>query len=121
MAFAMGIFLPLAETVRRINQILNREEFFHWFDDYILGFLLLLAAYSALKGKKNAVSYLIAVWGICTGALFLSFLGQFTYFNTANGDPGIFSTTFVAIAKGAILMFMIFGMWKTIKANEDHR
>ena len=118
MAFFLAIFLPLAETVRRINQIPDLKEFFSWFDDYILGLMLFIAAYHALKGKRNSISYLIAAWGICAGALFLSFLGQFRYFNTSSGDPGIFSTLFVAIAKGAILIFILLGLWKSIKSNE---
>ena len=120
LAFMMGIFLPLAETIRRIQQITDVKEFFNWFDDYILGAILLVAAYRAIKKRPNSISYLIAAWGIGTGALFLSFLGQFNYFNSSAGDPGIFSTTFVAIAKGSILLFMLFGLWKSIKANEFH-
>lgn len=121
MAFIMGIFLPLAETTRRINQISELKEFFSWFDDYILGIILLVAGYRALKKRPNSISFLIAAWGICTGALLLSFLGQFNYYDTPTGEPGIFSTTFVAIAKGCILLFMLSGLWKSIKANEFHR
>ena len=120
-AFMMGIFLPLAETVRRINQISDLKEFFNWFDDYILGFILLVAAYRAIKKRPNSISYLIAAWGIGTGALFLSFLGQFNYYKSPSGEPGIFSTTFVAIVKGCILLFMLVGLWRSIKANEFHR
>ena len=118
MAVVMGFFLPVAETVRRINQIVDFKEFFSWFDDYILGAVLLFAAYNVFKESRNAVAFLIAAWGIGTGALLLSFLGQFTYYQTAAGDPGIFSTTFVAIAKGLILIYMIIGLAKAIKANQ---
>jgi len=90
MALAMGIFLPLAETVRRINQILDPSEFFSWFDDYILGGTLLLAAYMVFKNKVNANAYLIAAWGIGVGALFLSFLSQMKRSLTDTLDPGIF-------------------------------
>jgi hypothetical protein len=117
MAAAMGIFLPIAETVRRINQILDYREFFSWFDDYILAAILLLAAYSVFKNKKNSGAYLIAAWGIATVALFLSFLRQFRHYQTATGDPGIFSTTFVAVAKGLILLYMLIGLTKAVKSN----
>ena len=118
MAIFMAIFLPLAETVRRINQIPDLNEFLSWFDDYILGAILFIAAYRAFKEKKNSTSYLIAAWGICTGALLLSFLGQLGYFKANESDPGIFSTLLVAVAKGAILCFMLLGLWTSIKANE---
>lgn len=117
MALIMGVILPLAETVRRINQILDYRQFFSWFDDYILGAVLLLSAYQVIKNTKNSGAYLIAAWGIGTGALFLSFIGQFRYYQTNSGDPGVFSTTFVAIAKGLILFYMLIGLSKAIKAN----
>jgi len=117
MAVGMGLFLPIAETVRRINQILDYREFFSWFDDYMLGAILLWGAYLVFKNAKNSVAYLIAAWGIAAGALFLSFLGQFKYYQTTSGDPGIFSTTFVAVAKGLILLYIIIGLKKAIKAN----
>ena len=119
MAVALGLFLPIAETVRRVNQILDYREFLSWFDDYILGAILLLAAYSVFKNMKNSVAYLIAAWGVATGALFLSLLGQFKYYQTPAGDPGIFSTTFVAVAKGLILIFILIGLAKAIKAKVE--
>lgn len=117
MALAIGILLPLAETVRRIHQITELTEFFSWFDDYILGAILLLSANQVIKERKNAIAYLIAAWGIATGALFLSFLGQFGYYATENGDPGIFSTTFVLVAKGLMLSYMLIGLGKAIRSN----
>ncbi len=117
MALLIGIVLPLAETVRRIHQILDLNEFFNWFDDYLLGAIFVYAAYRALKKKNDAVSYLLAAWGIGVGGLFLSFMGQFTYYQPSSGDPGIFSTTLVAIVKGVILLYMIIGLHKAIQAN----
>jgi hypothetical protein len=117
MALGMGFFLLIAETVGRINQILDYKEFFSWLDDYMLGAILLWAAYLVFKNTKNSIAYLIASWGIAAGALFLSFLGQFKYYQTASGDPGIFSTTFVAVAKGLILIYILVGLSKSIKAN----
>ena len=120
MALGLGLFLPIAETIRRVNQILDYREFFNWFDDYMLGAILVWAAYLTLKGVKNAVAYLIAAWGVATGALFLSFLGQFRYYQTALGDPGIFSTTLVVIVKGLILLYILIGLKKAIKANSKN-
>lgn len=108
----MGIFLPVAETIRRSSQILNYKEFFSWFDDYMLGFVLLWSASLVLKGKTNAIAYLIAAWGIGVGALVLSFLGQFKTSETSG-----FSTVFVATIKGLILVYMFIGLYKAIQAN----
>ena len=117
MATIMGVFLPLAETVRRANQIFDLTRFFSWFDDYILGSILLIAVYLVKKKINNSISFLIAAWGFVSGALFLSFLGQFRYYRTTTGDPGIFSTSFVAIAKGLILGYMLIGLYLAIKSN----
>jgi len=113
----IGILLPLAETFRRSNQLLDPSRFFNWFDDYLLGGILLVTAYRVNKKKQNAISFLIAAWGIGVGALFLSFLGQFDYYRTAAGDPGVFSTTLVAIVKGIILGYMLVGLHLSIKSN----
>ena len=119
MATIMGIFLPLAETVRRSNQISDLTKFLSWFDDYILGFVLLIAVYLVKKKIDNSISYLIAAWGFVSGALSLSFLGQFNYYITATEDPGIFSTSLVTIAKGLILGYMLIGLHMAVKANVD--
>lgn len=117
MALVMGIFLPLAETVRRSNQILELSRFFNWFDDYILGAVLLIAVYLVRRKTNTAIAALIAAWGFVSGALFLSFLGQFDYFRTNTSDPGVFSTSFVAVAKGLILAYMLIGLYFAMKAN----
>ncbi|RUT02331.1 hypothetical protein DSM107010_63070 [Chroococcidiopsis cubana SAG 39.79] len=117
MATIMGVFLPLAETVRRSNQIVDLARFLSWFDDYILGAILLIAVYLVKKKINNSISFLIAAWGFVSGALFLSFLGQFEYYRTTTGDPGIFSTSFVAIAKGLILGYMLLGLYMAIRSN----
>lgn len=117
MAVVMGIFLPLAETVRRSNHILDISRFLNWFDDYILGGVLLLAAYLVLRKTANAITYLVTAWAFTAGALALSFLGQLDYFRTHTTDPGIFSTAFIAIAKGMIFVYLMVGLVLAIKAN----
>jgi hypothetical protein len=119
MALAMGVFLPLAETLRRANQLLDPARFLNWFDDYLLGGALLFAVFLVSRKKRNARAYLIAAWGIGVGALFLSFIGQFEYYKTAAGDPGIFSTTLVAVIKGLILLYMLVGLRLSIQANDQ--
>jgi uncharacterized membrane protein YdcZ (DUF606 family) len=117
MALVMGIFLPLAETVRRSNQLLDPTKFLNWFDDYILGAILLTAVCLVNKKNTHANSVLTAAWGFLAGALFLSFLGQFEYYSTRTGDPGILPTTLVTVAKGLILGYLLIGLYLSIKAN----
>ena len=117
MAFIMGTFLPLAETVRRINQIIAFQDFFRWFDDYVLGGVLILAAISVKRGKENSKEYLIAAWGIASGGLLLSLFGQISDYSTNISDAGIFNSGFVLTAKVIILTFMIVGLSKSINTN----
>lgn len=117
LAIAMGIFLPLAETVRRSNQLFDLTRFFNWFDDYVLGIILLISAYLVRKKSPHSNSLLIAAWGFAAGALFLSFLGQFEYYVAGAGDPGILPTNLVTLAKGLILGYMVIGLYLSVKAN----
>lgn len=119
MAMVMGIFLPLAETVRRSNQIFDFTQFLYWFDDYILGAVLLIAVYLVRKKSPRSNSFLIAAWGVVSGALFLSLLGQLEYYVTGGGDPGILPTNLVTVAKVLILAYMITGLYLSIEANSD--
>ena len=111
----MGVFLPFIETIRRSNQILDLTKFLNWFDDYILGGVLLISVYLVRKRVPNSLSYLIAAWGFVSGALFLSFLAQFDTY--AKSDPGIFPTQLVAIVKGLILGYMLTGLYLAIQSN----
>ncbi len=119
MAVIMGIFIPLAETVRRFHQLTDISQFLFWFDDYILGGILLWAAWKLKTDHSRGILYMIAAWGIGAGALFLSFLGQFDYIFTGQNDVGgIFSVWVVLFAKGFILAYMIIGLWLSIKAAD---
>ena len=119
MAIIMGIFLPFAETVRSIHEILAMKGFFSWFDDYMLGAVLLLSAIRVKYEKQNAAAYLIAAWGVATGAIALSFWAHLhDYFHSERlTDRGVFSSGFVLIAKALILLFILQGLYYSIKAN----
>ncbi len=117
MAIIMGLFLPLVETIRRSNQILDPTKFLNWFDDYMIGGILLVSVYLVRKRVHNSHSYLIAAWGFASGFLFLSFLAQFDIY--AKTDPGIFPTQLVATAKGLILGYMLKGLYLAIESNSS--
>jgi hypothetical protein len=117
MAAIMGIFLPFIETIRRSNQLLDLTKFLTWFDDYMLGGILLISVYLVKKKANDSISLLIAAWGFASGALFLSFLVQFDVYGTGKSDPGIFPTGLVALGKGIILAYMLTGLYLAIKSN----
>ncbi len=117
MAIALGIFLPALETVRRIHQVLAFTAFTHWFDDYSLGIVLLLAAYLVIKQKNNSREFLIAAWGMAVGGLFLSWFGQLGDYFENIADPGIFSSGLVLVAKTVIFAYTITGLYLSIKSD----
>lgn len=120
MAIALGIFLPLAETVRRIHEVLAFENFFRWFDDYLLGSILLLAAYAVYKQKQNSTMYLITTWGAAAGALAGSLCGQFDGYFKSLADAGVFSSGFVLIAKATILLYILVGLQQSIQSTNTN-
>lgn len=118
MAVFLGMFLPLAETVRRIHEILAFQNFFRWFDDYLLGSILLLASYTVYKQKQNSILYLIAAWGAAAGALAGSLCGQFDGYFKNLADAGVFSSGFVLVAKALFLLYILIGLQQSIKATQ---
>jgi hypothetical protein len=117
MAFMLGIALPLAETIRRIRQILAVKNIFHWLDDYFLGAVLLLAAFRVKTAKPKSTEFLIASWGVAAGAVALSLLGHLDHYYRRLPDPGIFNSDLVIIAKAVILIFILVGLYYSIKAT----
>ena len=99
-AFILGILIPSAETVRRWNQLGDISNFMSWFDDYMLGAVLLSAAYATHKNPVNGQRFLIAAWGVAVGGMFLSMLGHFSpAFKEASG----YNSMMVAAIKGVLL------------------
>lgn len=118
MALIMGIFLPLAETVRRIKQLTDLKQFFFWFDDYILGGTLLVAAYLLKKKHPSGPLYLIAAWAFVAGALFLSLLAQVDMLMQNQSDHGVFSAGFIFVAKALILLYLLLGLRFALKGAQ---
>lgn len=110
LAFGYGIALVVAETIRRRNQLADPDYFIYWFDDYLLGAFLVLAAWKVLKNKEEGKTYLAAAWGVAVGALFLSTLAQLEYMQQQKTDPAPVSTEAVFIIKTFFLLLAVIGM-----------
>lgn len=74
-AYAMGIGLPLLETMRRKT---NVEHLPSYGDDSIAGALLLYAAVPTSRGKRSGPVLLVLAWAALAGGLFGSFFRQLT-------------------------------------------
>lgn len=108
LAFTIGVLVPVAETIRRRSQLLQIQNFIYWFDDYVLGAILLFAAWKAKQDPLEGQKYLSAGWGLTTGALFLSTLGQLERLGGA--DPSLMPPLTVAMIKALILILALSGL-----------
>lgn len=108
LAFVLGIILPLAETLRRRTQLFQLHNFIYWFDDYVLGAILLFAAWKARRNPVDGQKYLSAAWGLTTGALFLSVVGQVE--RLGGTDPSMISPLTVAMIKAVLLLVAMSGL-----------
>lgn len=107
MSIGLAIFLPIAESIRRFNQIIAFEHIWDWADDYILALVLLLAALS--------VKYKLPYGVIILGIVFLLGLSvhiqgthtQLKHYLNGDPDPGILMSGFVLIVKVIILVYVL--------------
>lgn len=114
-AFIGGILTPLLETIRRWRQMSDLHYFISWFDDYMIGGFLFLAAWKTFTSAFNGVRYLVAAWGFATGMIFYSFFGQLQVINQP--DPAPVSTATVVIIKGVMFLICIASLVLSLKSN----
>jgi hypothetical protein len=121
-AFFGGIVTPVLETIRRWHQLSDPKYFIAWFDDYIIGAFLLLAAWRTLQRYDNGYKLLIAAWGFSTGMIFCSFFGQLQ--QISRPDPSEVSAVIVVSIKGFMFVICILSLVLAIqhvpKNKTDH-
>jgi hypothetical protein len=98
LAIIFGILAPLAETIRRWNQLGQLSVWPFWLDDYIMGVFLLYGAWQTKKYGRNGIRSLAAAWGFTCGMGYASFFSQLTLLNEP--DPAPISSGWVAVIKG---------------------
>ena len=74
-AFAIGLLLPVLETIRRGFAYFAIDTM-TVLEDYLAGVLLLCAGFAATRGVAYADRLLLAAWSGVTAMMTLSFLGQ---------------------------------------------
>ena len=95
-AYAMGMALPVLETLRRRT---NFETISGYVDDFIAGGLLLYAARAVSRKRPSGPALLVAAWAVLCGGLYNSFFYQLE--RSANDVSGLPNTTVVVI-KGVL-------------------
>jgi len=84
-AYFLGVALPVLEVCRRRT---NFSDVPGYIDDFIVGALLLFAAWSAMRERPYSRTLLAAAWGILCGGLWSSFFGQL-YSSAPNDISGL--------------------------------
>lgn len=95
-AYAMGVGLPLLETLRRRTNFTNLHSYV---DDFIAGALLLYAAHAVTRGKRGGPVLLAVAWAALCGGLYSSFFWQLGS-GAARDVGGLANATVVAIKAG---------------------
>lgn len=105
-AYAMGICLPLFETLRRRT---NFEHFHSYIDDFIVGALLLYAAHAVTRGRRSGPVLLVAAWAVLCGGLYGSFFWQLAS-DATHDISGVANSTAVVI-KGLLYVVALTALY----------
>lgn len=107
LAIFLGIITPLLETVRRWSTWQENPASF--FDDYILGGLLLYGAWRVGRDSRAGQKFLTAGWGFALGLVYASFFGQLEDISLGVADPAPVPSEWVLCAKGIGFILIITG------------
>jgi hypothetical protein len=96
LALVIGIFLPIAETIRRASSI---GEWWLWIDDYVIGGTLLAGAWASRRASERGVRSLAAAWGVAAGMGYYSLVGHILRLGErdVSGLPGWTITLVIAV------------------------
>jgi hypothetical protein len=113
LAVVLGLVTPLLETVRRWHTWQENPPSF--FDDFILGGLLLYGAWRVTKDVILGQKFLVAGWGFALGMCYLSFFGQLRMLSEGAPDPAPVSSEWVAVIKGIGFLIIIVGLITSLR------
>jgi hypothetical protein len=103
-AYAMGVGLPLLETLRRKTDFRTISGYA---DDFLAGALLLWAARLVSRDRPSGPVWLLLAWATLAGGLYGSFFGQLE--SGASHDVGGLPNTTVVLIKGVLYAIAIAG------------
>ena len=113
LAIVLGIITPLLETVRRWRTWAEVPEAF--FDDFILGGLLLFGAWRVGKNPERGQKFLTAAWGFMCGLVYSSFFTQLRRMQAGEIDPAPVASEWVAVIKGIGFALAIVGLFTSLR------
>jgi hypothetical protein len=98
LAYIGGVITPLAETIRRWSTWQQTPA--NFFDDYLLGALLIYGAWRTGRNVHDGQRFLIAAWAVACGLGYYSFFGQLQSLSRNEADPAPISSLWIAVIKG---------------------
>jgi hypothetical protein len=113
LAIFLGIISPLLETIRRWHTWQENPPAF--FDDYILGGLLLYGAWRVGKNAPSGQRFLAGAWGFALGMVYSSFFWQLEQMWLGAVDPAPISSGWVAVIKGIGFILVIIGFVTSLR------
>jgi hypothetical protein len=113
LAVVLGIIAPLLETVRRWHTW--QEDPSAFFDDYILGGLLLFGAWRVTRDAKSGQKFLAAGWGFALGMAYSSFFFQLQQIRLGAVDPAPVPSEWVAVVKGIGFVLVTLGFISSLR------
>lgn len=108
LAVLLGVVTPLLETWRRWSTWQSDPPAF--FDDYVLGALLLFGAWQVSKNARNGQKYLTLAWGFCLAMVYDSFFSQFAVIRSEPVDPSGYATEIAVTVKAIGFILIIIGL-----------
>jgi hypothetical protein len=120
LAIVGGILLPSVEVVRRFHQLLDPSMFTAWFDDFLIGGLLLYGAWRTRHEVARGLPYLTAAWGFACGMGYGSFFGQLATLRTQPLDVSGVSGTLAVTFKGVALAIGVIGLITALMYKPSH-
>lgn len=113
LAIVLGIITPLLETIRRWHTWMDNPPAF--FDDYIIGGLLLYGAWRVGKNARTGQKFLAAAWGFALGMVYFSFFSQLEQMRAGAADPAPVSTEWVLAVKGIGFILILLGFVSSLR------
>ena len=119
LAILFGVLAPLGETIRRWDTW--REWPPNFFDDYLMGALLLYAAFVSYREPRRGQRYLAAAWGFAIGLGYASFFGhlQAIWQNPSAPDPAPIPHAWVLAIIGTGWALCIIALITTLRRLPD--
>ena len=113
LAVVIGTITPLLETIRRWSTW--RHDPMSFFDDFILGGLLLYGAWRVTKSPGEGQKYLSAAWGFAAAMAFMSLNFQMQQIRAGAVDPAPVSSEWVAVIKAGGFVLILLGLISSLR------